>query len=296
MKRRESITLLGSAAAAWPLAARAQQAMPAVGFLHQGSLRSYAHGADNFRRGLQETGYVEGRNVRFEFRWADGQYERLPELADDLVRRRPNVIVAALLPAVRAVKAATATIPIVFISGSDPIEAGLVTSMNRPTENVTGVSLFSVPLISKRLELLHEVVPAAATVGVLMNPSNPNAKSNERGIESAARLMGLTVKFILASGDQDFEPAFLTIVQQQFRRRYRERRWLLRQQTRAAGRIGGAPSCSSHVLSTGVRLRRRADQLWCKLPRHVSPGRCLCRPYPQGRDSRGLACHAAEQN
>jgi putative tryptophan/tyrosine transport system substrate-binding protein len=215
MRRREFIALLGSGVAGWPLVAGAQQpAMPVVGFLHQGSLRSYAHGADYLRRGLQETGSVEGRNVRFEFRWADGQYERLPELADDLIRLRPNVIVAALLPAARAVKAATATIPIVFISGSDPIEAGLVTSLNRPTENVTGVSLFSVPLISKRLELLHELVPAAATVGVLMNPSNPNAKSNEKRIESAARLMGLTVKFILASGDEDFEPAFATIVQQ----------------------------------------------------------------------------------
>jgi putative ABC transport system substrate-binding protein len=177
MRRRDFITLLGGAAATWPMAARAQQrAMPVVGFLHQGTLGSNAVSLNEFRRGLQDNGFVEGRNIKIELRWADGKYDRLPALAADLVRRQPVAIAAALLPAAQAAKAATATIPIVFISGSDPIETGLVTSLNRPSENVTGVSLFSVPLIAKRLELLHEVIPAAAVVAVLVNPSNPTPR------------------------------------------------------------------------------------------------------------------------
>jgi len=146
VRRREVIALLGDAAAAWPIMARAQQrAMPVVGFLHQGALVAL----NEFRRGLQENGFVEGR-IKIELRWADGNYDRLPALAADLVRHQPAAIAAALLPAAQAVKAATATIPIVFISGSDPIDIGLVTSLNRPSGNVTGVSLFSVPLIAKK--------------------------------------------------------------------------------------------------------------------------------------------------
>jgi putative ABC transport system substrate-binding protein len=212
MKRREFLGVLGSAAAAWPLAARAQQpAMPVVGFLHQGALQPNALSLSAFRSGLQDSGFVEGRNMKFELRWADGKYDRLPALAADLLRCQPAVIAAALLPAAHAAKAATATIPVVFISGSDPIETGLVTSLNRPSGNVTGVSLFSVPLIAKRLELLHEVIPGAAVVAVLVNPSNPNVEANERDIEAAARAVGLRLEFIKASSDQDFEAAFAAV-------------------------------------------------------------------------------------
>ena len=165
---------------------------------------------------MQEAGYEEGRNAHVEFRWADGHYERLGTLAAELVRLRPAVITAALLPAAQAAKAATATIPIVFISGSDPIESGLVASLGRPTGNVTGVSLFSVPLISKRLELLHELIPIFNAVGVLVNPSNPNAEANERAIESSAKVLGLTVAFVGASGEPEFEDAFTRIAQQHF--------------------------------------------------------------------------------
>jgi putative ABC transport system substrate-binding protein len=216
MRRREFMKLLGGAAA-WPVAARAQQpAMPVIGFLHQGSAGANVKVIDAFRHGMQEAGYEEGRNAHVEFRWADGHYERLGTLAAELVRLRPAVITAALLPAAQAAKAATATIPIVFISGSDPIESGLVASLGRPTGNVTGVSLFSVPLISKRLELLHELIPIGNAVGVLVNPSNPNAEANERAIESSAKVLGSTVAFVGASGEPEFEDAFTRIAQQHF--------------------------------------------------------------------------------
>jgi putative tryptophan/tyrosine transport system substrate-binding protein len=214
IKRREFFTLLGGAAA-WPAAARAQQpAPPVVGFLHQGSEQPSNQPMDGFRRGLWEAGFVEGQHVTLQFRWANGEYDRLPALAAELLRAQPSVLAAALLPAARAAKAATTTIPVVFITGSDPVETGLVTSLNRPTENVTGVSLFTVPLIAKRLELLHEVVPGASAVAVLVNPSNPNAESNEQGIEAAAKAMQLRIEFIRASSERDFEAAFATLARQ----------------------------------------------------------------------------------
>jgi len=190
--------------------------MPVIGFLHQGSAGANVKVIDAFRHGLQEAGYEEGRKAHIEFRWADGYYERLGTFAAELVRLRPAVMAAALLPAAQAAKAATTTIPIVFISGSDPIESGLVASLSRPTGNVTGVSLFSVPLIAKRLELLHELAPIGTAVGVLVNPSNPNAGANERAIDSAAKVLGLTVAFVSASGETDFEDAFTRIALQRF--------------------------------------------------------------------------------
>ena len=209
MKRRAFIALIGGAAAAWSGAAGAQQqSTPVVGFLHQGSSGPNSLGLNAFRSGLQDSGFIEGRNLKLELRWADGKYDQLPALAADLVRGQPAAIAAALLPAARTAKAATATIPIVFISGSDPVETGLVASLNRPGANVTGVSLFSVPLIAKRLELLHEIIPRAAIVAVLVNPDNPNSEANEQGIETAARAIGLRIEFIKASRDEDFETAF----------------------------------------------------------------------------------------
>jgi putative ABC transport system substrate-binding protein len=216
MKRRAFITLLGGAAA-WSLAARAEQSsVPLIGFLHQGSAGANGKVVGAFLRGLQDAGYEDRRNVKLEFRWADGHYDRLASLAADLVRLRPAVIAAALLPAAQAAKSATTTIPVVFISGSDPIETGLVASLGRPTSNVTGVSLFSVPLISKRLELLHELVPGGTAVAVLVNPSNPNARSNELAIENAARVIGLKLAFMGAAGERELEAAFASIAEQRF--------------------------------------------------------------------------------
>jgi putative ABC transport system substrate-binding protein len=217
VKRREFVALFGGAAAAWPLAGRAQQpGVPLVGFLHQGSAGANGKVVGAFLRGLREAGYEASTNVQLEFRWADGHYDRLGALAADLVRLRPTAIAAALLPAALAAKAATATIPVVFISGSDPVETGLVASLGRPTGNVTGVSLFSVPLISKRLELLHELVPSGTAIAVVVNPSNPNVSSTQLAIENAARILGLRLAFMGAAAEREFEAVFASIAQQRF--------------------------------------------------------------------------------
>jgi len=216
VKRREFITLVGGAAVTWPLAVRAQQpAMAVVGFLGSGSLAGFANRVAAFLRGLNDAGFVEGQNVAIEYRWADGQLDRLPGLAADLARRQVAVIATSggSSPALAA-KAATATIPIVFATGEDPLKSGLVLRLNRPGANVTGVFFFSTVLGTKRLELLHELVPRATAIAVLVNPNSPVADVQSKELQEAARTIGLQLHTQNASGESELDRAFATAVQQ----------------------------------------------------------------------------------
>jgi putative ABC transport system substrate-binding protein len=218
MRRREFILALGGAAAtsvSWPLGARAQNpALPIVGFLHVASAKPFAHIVAGFRQGLKETGAIEGQNVTIEFRWAEGQIGRLPELAADLVHRQVAVLVTGggEAPALAA-KAATSTIPIVFNIGNDPVQAGLVASLSRPGGNATGVSILTAELEAKRLGLLHEMVPTASVVAHLVNPAYPPTKTNVRNVAAAARVMGLQIVLVEASSESEIDAAFAAIQQ-----------------------------------------------------------------------------------
>jgi putative tryptophan/tyrosine transport system substrate-binding protein len=214
MRRREFIALAGGTLVAWPATARAQQpAMPVIGFLHAASPVPYAHLVLAFHRGLKEAGYVAGQNVAIEYRWADNQYDRLPELAADPVARQVAVIHASSY-AMGAAKAATATIPIVFNSGGDPVKLGLVTSLSRPGGNVTGVSWLSVELEAKHVELLHELIPTAGIISVLLNRATPGAETYERLVQQAARAIGLQVRILSASNEGEIDSAFGTVASQ----------------------------------------------------------------------------------
>jgi putative ABC transport system substrate-binding protein len=218
IRRREFIALLGGAAAAWPLAARAQQtSMPVIGFLDPRSSHVIADLLRAFREGLKETGHVEGENVAVEYRWAENQNDRLPVLAADLVRRQVTVITApGSTPAALAAQAATTTIPIVFGTSADPVQLGLVTSLNRPGGNITGVATLSVEVAAKRLELLHEVVPTATTVALLINPASPAlSEPTTRDLQAAARVLGLNIHILHASTELDFERVFASLTQLQ---------------------------------------------------------------------------------
>ncbi len=216
MNRREFISLLGGAAAAWPLAARAQQtATPVIGFLSSGSPEPFAHLVAAFHRGLNEAGYVAGLNVVIEFRWADNQYDRLPALAADLVRRQVTVIVASGAdPPVTAAKAATQTIPVVFTGADDPVKSGLVASLNRPGGNTTGMTLFGTELEAKRLEMLRRLAPGAAKIAVLLNPNNPNVQPRLEEVRRAQHTDDQELMILYAGTQADIDAAFATMVTQ----------------------------------------------------------------------------------
>ena len=216
MRRREFITLLGGAAVTWPVAARAQQpTRPVVGYLHSATSDTAAHFVVAFRNGLKESGYVEGQNVTVEYRFAEGQYDRLAALAADLVQRKVAVIVASGGdPPALAAKAASATIPIIFISSSDPVKLGLVASLNRPGGNATGVNVFTSMMAAKRLELLRELVPQDAVLAALVNPGSPSAVTQSEDLQEAARVSKQKLIVLKASTESDIDLAFATLVQQ----------------------------------------------------------------------------------
>ncbi len=216
MRRREFIGLFGSAAAAWPFSARAQSSSVAtIGFLNAGAAAAFADRVAGFRQGLSEAGYLEGKNVAIEYRWAEGKYDRLPGLVDDLISRRVSVIVATgNTPAAVAAKAATASIPILFVIADDPVKVGLVASLNRPGGNATGVSMINKELAAKRLQLLHDLVPTADAAGLIVNPNNATAESDAGDLQKAAAALGLTFHVLRIGTDRDFDSAFATLVKQ----------------------------------------------------------------------------------
>ena len=250
MKRREFIALVGGVAT-WPLAARAQQ--PVIGFLGSASPSEYAIRLGAFRQGLKEAGYVEGQNVAIEYRWAEDQYNRLPALAAELVHRQVAVIVAGGgTPSAMAAKAATATIPIVFAVAVDPVKVGLVTSLNKPSGNLTGVTNLNVDVAQKRLELMHELQPTAATIAVLINPTSVLAEPFLQAVEPAARALGLKLQILNASTDRELDTVFATLAQ-------------LR--------------ASALVVSTDIFFNTRAEQLAALSLRHAVPTIYAYRPF-----------------
>jgi putative ABC transport system substrate-binding protein len=255
VKRREFITLLGGATAAWPLAARAQQqpAMPVIGFLGGSSLADRRPLLTGFRQALTEAGYVEGQNVAIEYRWAEGEYDRLPALAAELVRRQITVLVAGDGPSALAAKAATTTIPIVFNTGIEPVQAGLVSSLSRPGGNLTGVNLIAGPLPAKQLGLLHELVPAAKVLAVLINPNNANAERDAATVEEAARAVGLHIVVTRAAVESDFETVFATLARE---------------------RAGGL------LVNSDVFFTSRRDQIVALAARHALPVMAAWREFP----------------
>jgi putative ABC transport system substrate-binding protein len=244
MRRRDFIARLGGAAVAWPLAARAQQpAMPVIGFLNGASPAGYAPMVAAFREGLKETGYVEGQNAAIEYRWANGQYDRVPSMAAEVVRRKVAVIVANT-PGVLAVKAAITTVPIVFTTSGDPVQLGLVVSMSRPGGNVTGVTQLAVEVMLKRLELAHELVPTVTIIALLVNPTNSSTETQLKDLLAAARTLGVQLHVLHASTERDFDTVFSTLAQ-------------LR-----AGAL---------VISTDAFLLSRSEQLAALTVRHAVP-------------------------
>jgi putative ABC transport system substrate-binding protein len=281
MRRREFITLIGGAAVTWPLSASAQQsAIPVIGFLDPRSFDGVANRLRGLRQGLKETGFVEGENVAIEFRWAENQMDRLAELAADLVRRPSAVIVASGgRDSTLAAKAATTTIPIVFLTAEDPVRLGLVASLARPGGNLTGINFFNSELTTKRLELLRELVPAAKRIAVLVSPVDAaNTDSTLRAIEPAARAIGIQIQVLNASTSHlRWSNAFFGLP------------------ARAIGAIGSPPYDSCLISRARIPRNWRANELWLRYCGRLPPSRHLYRPYSQGCEASRSPCCADEQ-
>ena len=269
MLRRQLITLIGGAAVGWPRAPRAQQPKPVIGFLSPGSPESDDFRLTAFRQGLNDTGYVEGQNVAIEYRWAEGQYDRLPALASDLVRGQVTVIAAAGIPPTFAAKAATSRIPIAFLAGVDPVEFGLIASLNRPGGNMTGVVDLNTELAGKRLELLHELEPTAAVIAMLVNPADPAATEAEtKNLQGAARSLGLELHILPASTPSEIDSAFGTLVELHAGALIVSTDPLFTNQR--SDRCSGGPPCGAGDLRVArIRLGRRADELRNRSGRHL---------------------------
>ena len=297
MKRREFITLLGGAAAAWPLTARAQQpAMPVIGFLHSASAAAFAAHLAAFRKGLSEAGYVEDQNVAIEYRWAEGQNDRLPALAAELVRRRVAVIATpGSTAATLAAKAATTTIPIVFVIGADPVKIGLVASLNRPGGNVTGINDIGVDIGAKRLGFLQELLPRATRFGVLVNPDNPSiTESFVTELQTAASAIGRQIEVVTASTNADIDTAFATLVKKRVDALLNCPDALF-----VTRRVQLITLAVRHALPALYHRRElcrswRADELRIGSSGPVSPDGRLRRPHPQGRETSRHAGPAAD--
>jgi putative ABC transport system substrate-binding protein len=211
MRRRDFLVMLSSVAVLWPLAARAQSELPVVGYINAASPDDAADLVGAFRQGLSDAGYFEGRNVAIEYRWAEGHYDQLPRLAADLVAHRVTVIAATSTPVALAAKDATGTIPIVFTIGGDPVKVGLVPRLNRPDGNLTGVTRYNVELAPKRLELLHDLVPAARKIGLVVNSGNPNTETLSKSVHEAAQTLGVELHLVTAENDNELDSAFAVL-------------------------------------------------------------------------------------
>ena len=284
MRRREFVALLGGAAAAWPLAARAQQpAMPVVGFLNLASPGPLAHLVAAFWQGLNDEGFVEGKNVVIEPRFAENQSDRLPALAAELIGRRVKVLAATGGTASGlAAKAMTTTIPVVFTTGDDPVKVGLVSNLSRPGGNLTGISVYNARLGTKRLGLLHELLPAASTIAFVVNPKNPETEDEANDVREAARMLGIQILTASASTESDLDSAFATLVRQRVAAvimasdTYFDT--VRRNQVAELAVRHSLPSIHTSRPGRG----RRCDQLWSQHPRPLSPSWQLCRANPQG--------------
>ena len=291
MRRREFIKVIARSAVAWPLAARAQPVtVPVIGFIGTELPEPYADRLRAFRQGLKETGFVEGQNVAVEYRWAQGRYDRLPELAAELVRQQVAVIAATGgEPSPQSAMGATRTIPIVFTAAGDPVRAGLVASLNRPGGNATGITISGDPAVTKRMQLMHELLPQVTSIAYLMDPKNPNGEAEMRAAQTAARSLGIEIQVLRASNEREIDTAFAIMAQHQARALVIGSRHVLLWATRPDLLAVSTQWGSGDVLSARICSGWRSDGLRQQSDRHVSLGRHLCRSNSQRRK----ACRSA---